>query len=489
MSLFRRRHSPHNSARAREALELALFPNSCGCNFHALSTANHTPRSSTPDTDYAFEFSSPTVRWGRGVTVEAAAELCMRKAERILLMTDENIRKLHTFDRLVQALSAVNLKFEVFSEVDIEPTDQSFLRAIEFARIYRPDAFISFGGGSVIDTAKAANLYSTYQDAEFLDFVNAPVGRGLPVPGPVRTHIAIPTTSGTGSETTGQAIFDYLKLKAKTGIGSKLLKPTLGLVDPENMHTMPADVAISTAWDVLCHSLESYTAIPYSKRSPRPLEPIRPRPVYQGSNPVSDIWSMAALRLISHNLFAAVEHRDPVAIENLSLAATYAGIGFGNAGVHLCHALSYPISGLNKHLPHVQYCHGGGYGSSKVLVPHGVSVAIPAPAVFRFTAFADPKRHLECSQVLNEGLPQKQRVDISNEGETDGEVAGSLLAEVLLKYMERTKIPLGISKLGFGRDDIPDLVKGSLPQKRLTALSPIPLDQSFDQIFEDSLSY
>src|SRR5204862_6283847 len=162
----------------------------------------------------------------------------------------------------------------------VEPTDRSFAAASQAATEGQFASFVAVGGGSTIDTAKAANLYSTYP-ADFLDYVNAPIGRGLPVPGPLKPLIAIPTTAGTGSETTGVAIFDYLEKRAKTGIAHRALKPTLGIVDPENTRTLPPAVAASAGLDVLSHALESYTAAPYTSRPmpPRPLE----RPAYQGS--------------------------------------------------------------------------------------------------------------------------------------------------------------------------------------------------------------
>ena len=120
------------------------------------------------------------------------------------------------------------------------------------------------GGGSTIDTAKAVNLYVTYPPADFLDYVNPPIGKGIPVPGPLKPLFAIPTTAGTGSETTGVSIFDLTRMHAKTGIASRRLKPTLGLLDPENTRSMPPQVAASSGLDILSHAIESYTALPYT---------------------------------------------------------------------------------------------------------------------------------------------------------------------------------------------------------------------------------
>src|SRR5207253_6925994 len=202
----------------------------------------------------------------------------------------------------------------------VEPSDVSLREAIAFATEGRFDAFVAVGGGSTIDTAKATNLYSTYP-AEFLDYVNAPVGKGLPAPGPLKPLIAVPTTSGTGSETTGVAIFDYTPLHAKTGIAHRRMKPLLGILDPDNTRTMPSQVAATSGFAVLSHAIESYTALPFHQRS-RPERPVL-RPAYQGSNPISDVWSLEALRWVSKYLVRAVEDPDDEeAREKMQLAAS-----------------------------------------------------------------------------------------------------------------------------------------------------------------------
>src|SRR5204863_9211103 len=188
---------------------------------------------------------------------------------------------------VLESLERSGVPFALYNRVRVEPSDESFLDAIAFARERPFDAFVAVGGGSTIDTAKAVNLYTTYPPDDFLDYVNPPIGKGLPVPGPLKPLIAVPTTAGTGSETTGVSIFDYTRMHAKTGIANRRLKPTLGLLDPDNTRTMPRQVAASTGLDILSHAVESYTAMPFSER-PRPNRPAE-RPAYPGSNPISDI--------------------------------------------------------------------------------------------------------------------------------------------------------------------------------------------------------
>ena len=331
-------------------------------------------------------------------------------------------------------------------------------------------AIVGVGGGSTLDTAKAVNLYTTYPPADFLDYVNPILGKGLPVPGPLKPLIAIPTTAGTGSETTGVAIFDLSKMHAKTGIASRRLKPTLGLLDPENTRTMPASVAAATGLDVLSHALESYTALPFSER-PRPERPAV-RPAYQGSNPISDVWSLQALRMVNAYLIRAVEDPDDdEARAHMILASSYAGVGFGNAGVHLPHGMSYPVSGMVKNY------RAPGYGVDGPLVPHGYSVILNAPATFRFTASANPERHLEAAEALGVDVSRCRRED-----------AGRILSERICWFMERLKIPNGLRAIGYTTSDIPALVEGTLPQHRVTKLAPRPAGpEELSRLFEENL--
>ncbi len=348
--------------------------------------------STAKECDTIFEIAASSLRFGPHATREVGMDLADMGARRVLVVTDRQLIDLPPVAAVRESLEREKLSYRVFDRVRVEPTDESFQEAIRFAGDGDFDAFVAVGGGSTIDTAKAANLYATYP-ADFLTYVNAPQGEARPVPGPLKPLIAIPTTAGTGSETTGVAIFDLISSHAKTGIAHRRLQPTLGIIDPENTRTQPPLVAASAGLDVLCHALESYTAIPYDSR-PRPARPLL-RPAYQGANPISDVWSRRALELAAAYLLRA--WRDPADDEaraQMLLASSYAGIGFGNAGVHLCHGMSYPVSSM------VRGYHPPGYPLDHALVPHGVSVVLTAPAVFRFTAAACPERHLEAARIL-----------------------------------------------------------------------------------------
>jgi hydroxyacid-oxoacid transhydrogenase len=422
------------------------------------------------DKDIAFEMAASQIRFGVGVTHEVGMDLKEIGARRVLVVTDPVVGKLLPVRTVLESLDRSGVPFDLYDRVRVEPSDESLLDAIAVARAGAYDAYVAVGGGSTIDTAKAANLYATFPPSDFLDYVNPPIGKGLPVPGPLQPLLAIPTTAGTGSETTGVAIFDLKRLHAKTGIANRRLKPTLGYLDPENTRTMPAEVAASSGLDILSHAVESYTAMPFTDR-PRPERPAL-RPAYQGSNPISDIWSMQAMRMVAQFLVRAFDDpSDDEARANMLLAASYAGVGFGNAGVHLPHGMSYPVSGG------VKTYSAPGYVTDHALVPHGMSVILNAPSVFRFTADANPTRHLQAAEALG--------ADVSRARPQD---AGKVLADRITWFMQRLKMPNGLRAIGYSSSDIPALVEGTLPQHRVTKLSPRPAGvDDLSGLFEDAM--
>uniref|UniRef100_A0A8C5WCM8 Hydroxyacid-oxoacid transhydrogenase, mitochondrial n=1 Tax=Leptobrachium leishanense TaxID=445787 RepID=A0A8C5WCM8_9ANUR len=442
---------------------------SCRCPSHSHTYSQAPAIGKT--TDYAFEMAVSNIRYGENVTKEVGMDLQNLGMKNVCVMTDKNLAQLPPVKAVLNSLVRNNVNYTVYDSVRVEPTDKSFIDAIEYARRGNFDAFVAVGGGSVIDTCKAANLYSSSPESDFLDYVNAPIGRGKIVTVPLKTLIAVPTTSGTGSETTGIAIFDYEELKAKTGIASRAIKPTLGLIDPMHTLQMPERVVANSGFDVLCHSLESYTALPYHMRSPCPRNPME-RPAYQGSNPISDVWAKHALRIVSKYLKRAVKNPDDrEARFSMHLASSFAGIGFGNAGVHLCHGMSYPIAGL------VKSYRAKDYNVDHPLVPHGLSVVLTSPAVFSFTASMCPERHLEAAEILGADIRTAKIKD-----------AGLVLADTLRKFLFDLNVDDGLAAVGYTTADIPALVKGTLPQERVTKLSPRPhSEEELAGLFEASM--
>jgi hydroxyacid-oxoacid transhydrogenase len=431
----------------------------------------HDHYAATPDGDRGFEIDATRVRFGRGLldeTGEAARGLGM---SRVALFTDAAVRKLPFFETVYKSLLDAGLDTEVYDDVSIEPTDASFKMAAAFATDGNFDGYVSIGGGSTIDTAKAANLYASYP-AEFSSYVNAPIGGGQAVPGPLKPHIACPTTSGTGSEATGLAIFDLVSMRAKTGIASRRLKPSLGIVDPDVTRSLPSEVVACSGFDVLSHALESYTALPYTQRK-RPLSG-EARPLSQGANPFSDIACIEALRILGKHIRRAVaDANDDEAREQMMFASLLAGIGFGNAGVHAPHGMSYSVSGLVKEF------RPAGYPQAEAIVPHGMSVIVNAPAVFRFTAPACPERHLEAARALGAHTHGVEEKD-----------AGRMLSEQLVELMRATDMPNGLRALGYRRADTEALTEGAFPQRRLLTNAPREVTrEDLRSLFESAMAY
>ncbi|MCX7171872.1 MAG: iron-containing alcohol dehydrogenase [Proteobacteria bacterium] len=421
--------------------------------------------------DAAFAVDISAITFGPGVLAEAGDHARTLGMKRVALMTDKTLAALEHVAIVRNSLLAAGLEVEVYAEVKVEPTDSAFLAATRFAAAGKFDGFVSVGGGSVIDTAKAANLYSCYP-AELLAYVNAPLGEGRAVPGPLKPHIACPTTCGTGSECTGIAIFDFVERAVKTGIVSKRLRPSLALIDPQTTYTLPATVVAASGFDVLSHALESYTALPHTRRA-RPAQPSL-RPMSQGANPWSDFGCEQAMKLTGAFLERAVrDATDREARDSMMWAATLAGIAFGNAGVHLPHGMSYAVAGG------VRDFRVAGYPQEEPLVPHGMSVIVNAPAVFRFTADACPERHLEAAGWLG----------AATHGASAGD-AGEVVAQRLIALMRSADIPNGVGGVGYGEADLAALAAGAWAQQRLIKNAPKAVSEAhLAGLFRDALSY
>ena len=404
----------------------------------------------------AFTMDTSSIKFGQGVTTEIGYDMKNFGCKRVMICTDIRLVELEAVQITVESIKKANIEFEIFSNTAVEPTDLSFKEAIEFSKKGKFDGYIGVGGGSSMDTVKVSNLYATYP-AELLDYVNPPIGKGIPIPGALKPMICVPTTAGTGSETTGVAIFDLLDMKAKTGIAHRALRPLMGIIDSNNTKSLPPMITACTALDQISHSLESLTALPYYKRSAS--EDPKMRPAYQGANPVSNIWASECLKLISNNLQRVIDDpSDDDARGQILLGATYAGIGFGNAGVHLPHGMSYPVSGMVKnYIP-------PDYPQDHPTIPHGMSVILNAPSVFRLTATANPKLHLNCAELMGADIRGATLED-----------AGNILSDTIISLIRKVGLPNGLNAVGFNDDDIDDLVEGTLPQHRVTKLSPIPV--------------
>ena len=420
------------------------------------------------DTDTIFTLRATDVKFGRGATAEVGDDLGAMGCSRAAVVVDPALRAASVMGSVSASLQRAGIDYDVFDRVHCEPTDVAVKEAIRFAIEGRYDGFLAVGGGSTIDTAKMMDLYSTYP-ADFAAYFNEPIGEGRPVPGPLKPLIGVPTTSGTSAESTSVAIVDFLDLKLKTGISHRHMRPSLALLDPDNTISAPPGVTASTGIDVLTHAAESYTARPYYTRR-RPARSAD-RPPYVGSNPVSDVWCRRAIQLVREYLPRAIaDGTDIEAREQMMLACLCAGLGFGNAGVHIPHAMGYPIAGMVRGFRFRDY-------PAEPMIAHGISTALGSPASLRFTARAAPRRHAEIATWLGR----------EPEG-NDPESIGRALTEGLVDLMRQIGLPSGLRAVGYEESDIPALVDGTMKQQRLLAVAPCPVvAEDVRRIFEESM--
>jgi alcohol dehydrogenase class IV len=418
-----------------------------------------------------FTYGAPNLKFGTGAAAEIGFDLSQYGVRRVLLVTDAGVAATGSPQRVAAAMRRYGIEAQIFPDAHVEPTDASLVHAVGAARSSGPwDAFVAVGGGSSIDTAKAVNLLTT-NPGELMDYVNPPVGAGRAPSLPLKPLVAVPTTTGTGSESTTICVLDVLELKVKTGISHARLRPTLAVVDPLLTVTQPPEVTAACGMDILCHALESYTAKPYTAFDRKLPEQRVP---YCGANPVADMWSERALQLLAGAFRTAVLNGDDLAARtDMAMAAAFAGMGFGNAGVHIPHANAYPIAGG------VRDFHPKAYLGDEPLVPHGMAVALTAPEAFRFTFPACPERHLRVAELLSP----------PGAGGAEPDEPGERLPAVLIALMRDVGMPNGIGAVGYRQDDVDALVAGAVKQQRLLTTAPrLPTEEEIARIFLRSLT-
>ena len=422
-------------------------------------------------TETVFTYAAPALKFGPGASDEVGHDLVGLGARRVLLVTDTGVMEAGHPTRIAEQIWQHGIETVIFDRARVEPTDESMDEAVDFARDAestgrRFDAVVAVGGGSSIDTAKAVNLLLT-NPGELMDYINAPVGKAQPPTKPLLPLVAIPTTTGTGSESTTICVLDVLALKVKTGISHVALRPKLAIVDPRLTATQPTMVTAASGMDILCHALESYTARWYADFDAKQPEQRVP---YCGANPIADLWSEKAMSLLAGAFRKAVADGDDTdAREQMAMAATFAGLGFGNAGVHIPHANAYPIAGrVRSYVP-------PGYPEGEPIVPHGMAVSLTAPAAFTFTFDANPARHLRAARLLDPQTHGKGR---------------DTLPRVLSSLMRDVGMPNGLAEVGYTEADVDDLVSGATQQQRLLATAPkAPTEEDLARVFAASMEH
>ncbi len=420
----------------------------------------------------SFTIAIPKLTFGRGCLHEAGARAAGLGMTRVGLFTDPFLRESAYVATVLESLGQAGLDVAVFDEITIEADDASVERGAAFIAEGGFDGVVSVGGGSVMDTAKASMLYALDPADEFLDYFAPPLGAGRPMPRKLLPHLACATTSGTGSECTSISVLRINDLATKFVLANPVLLPQEALVDTVCSATLPAMVVASTGFDLLCHALECFTAKAYT-RWDRIDDPLK-RPLIQGANPWSDLAARKALEIAGEYLERGVNGADDhEARDQLMWGASLAGMAFGNSGTHLGHALSYGVT----HLMHDITTNG--YEVKSPFVPHGISVVVSAPAVFRYTAEAAPERHFEAAGYL--------QTDLQGAGIDD---SGEALAKRIIELMRKTEVPNGLGGVGFGLADVPALAASSARQVRAIKNSPRETNLvDIENIYAAAISY
>jgi len=325
------------------------------------------------------------VIFGAGALAQLPEKIAEFKARRVLLITDKGLRACGTPDRIAQTLAGAGLAIEVFDEITGEPPLETLEACRAFVRQGGFDAVVAVGGGSAMDTAKAAACLSA-NEGPARQFI----GTNL-IPNPGLPLIALPTTAGTASEVTPNAIFSDVANNVKSGIVSRFLLPRVALVDPELTYSVPPKVTAATGMDALVHAIESY---------------ISPK-----ASPFTQPYALKSIFLIGSHLRRAVsDGGDKAAREAMAWGSLIAGFSFANAGVGGVHALAYPLGG-------------------QFHVAHGVSNALLLTPVMRFSAGAKPALFADIARAFG----------VADKGQGDAR-----LAEQAVEEMGRLSLDVGI---------------------------------------------
>ncbi len=419
----------------------------------------------------SYTVAIPKLTFGRGSLAEVGQRAHALGLKKVALFTDTMLESGPIIEIVSQSLKQCGIEFNIFSDIRIEPDDDCVMVAAAMLTESNPDGVISVGGGSVIDTAKAALLVAAH-GGHIREYFAKPAGNGKAVPGSVLPHIACPTTSGTGSECTSISVIRINELNTKFVVASPHLLATQAIVDPQCCDSLPGNVVASTGFDLLCHALECYTARAYTKH----LEVKDPnaRQLIQGANPFSDLSAQKALEIAGNYLVRGVaDNTDTEARDNLMWGATLAGIAFGNSGTHLPHAMSYGVTHLMNDITSKDY------QVASPFVPHGISVVVSAPSIFNYTAAATPERHLEGAGFL--GADSKDATK---------DEAGEVLSKRLIELMRNTHIPNGLNGVGFDQTHVKALAESSFRQQR--AIANAPRDSNLvdlENMYSNALSY
>ena len=361
-------------------------------------------------------YSTKSIIVKRGGSANLAKLIQDRNGSSVFIVSDPGVLSAGLLDSALSKFKSLGLDYQIFSEVQADPSISVIEKAVKAAKDYKSDFIVGFGGGSSMDVAKLVALLALGKerlaDVYGVDMVKGP---RLPL-------ILIPTTAGTGSEVTKSSVVTVSESEKK-GVLSPYLLPDLALLDAELTLGLPPHVTAATGIDAMVHAIEAFTT--------KHLK-----------NPISDCIAKEALRLLSGNLHQVVAHGDDiVARENMLLGACLAGMAFANAPVAGIHALAYPI-GARFH------------------VPHGLSNSLVLGPVMRFNVEVAHEMYAELGQIIKPGLDGSTKERAYKLADYMGGLAGEL------------GLPQRMTEVKIDANDIDQLATDAMLQTRLLMNSP-----------------
>jgi len=385
------------------------------------------------------------IKFGLGVASEIGYDLKRLGIEKCLVVTDSVMTKIGIVDKIVQPIEEQGIKATIWDKVEPEPSLKSMQDCIDSFKDGNFDGFVTVGGGSCIDSAKVIALVLTH-GGTILDYMSPPFGQGKAIPGPFKPLVAVPTTAGTGSETSPSSVITFPEKMVKGALFCG--RPTLGVLDPLLTITMPSSVTAATGMDALVHAIEAYFVRPYTTR-PKPATPPE-RPVFTGSTELTDIFAEKAIELIGKYLRLAVNNGNNLEARSSMLFASFlAGVAFTNAGVCTVHAMAYPVGGQWH-------------------TPHGITNAVILPAVVEFNIPGAPERFTRIAQLLGENIEGLSIMDAAQKS-----------VNAIIQLSKDIGMPYGLEAPPFNvkDEDISRLAADTFKIQRLLVANPVPITE------------
>lgn len=385
-----------------------------------------------------FIFSIPSmIKFGKGAVNEIGYEVKRLGGNKPLIITDKGVKEAKILDKVKGILENTGLEVDYWDQVEPEPSLKNYEQCYEFAQGKGFDVIIGLGGGSSIDVGKTVRMLLKH-GGKVIDYIAKPVGGGKNFPGPGLPYIAVPTTAGTGSESTPASVVKLPEEKLRVGIRNRFMRPEVALVDPLLTVTLPPASTASTGIDALSHAIEVYTCKRYNCRA-KPMSP-EERPIYIGSSPLTDALSSYAIELIGKYLIRAVNNGyDLEAREGMSLASLMQGIAVSNAGVALAHAIASALGGM-------------------IEAPHGKTVSAVLPYVMVYNEPVIPERYAYIAKLL--GARSEQ---ISKSG---------MAAEIVWKLTKNLGLPSSLAELGVKENQLQQLAEATMKSHEFLSNNP-----------------